>query len=99
MSNLEVLQQFVIAYPQWKLWLVYEPDVYGLGYNLYTGSDTYNFNPESPGAKVFTVPSLLYFYLNSVKSITLQGSMLIINSAFTLYQCDGGLGTISTRKL
>jgi hypothetical protein len=92
---LDIILRFIHSFPLWKIWLISDPDVYGMGCNMHTQSDTFQLNPEDAAIVATQRPAFMYFELHNVKYLYVQDKYLIMGYAGYKFTLDGILGTIS----
>lgn len=86
--TLDLFQQFIAAYPDWKL-VDRTEGLFVLSVRQYTQQDTFNFNPESPNAIIITPGPTISFYISTVNNLSFDGKILRFTIAGMSYACDG----------
>lgn len=91
---LTALNQFVIAFPLWKLVREDTDELYLLTANPCTQQNMFDFNPEDPDG-VFRPGPYMHFFLSNLGSATFNGQILSFRTRGYTYKCDGLNLTIS----
>lgn len=94
MANLDIFAQFVVAFPQWRLWLS-GTNTYGLQYQPASGYDTAGYNPES--AKPIQVGSVVFWVDTLTTEVKFDGTSLNFRIGGQAYRCYGESGLLTVR--
>lgn len=82
------LNQFVTAFPVWKLVKEDNDELYLLTANPSKQQNMFDFNPENPNA-VFKPGPYMHFFLSNLGSATFDGKVLSFRTRGYTYRCDG----------
>lgn len=92
-----LFDQFVNAYPKWRLW-VSGTDLYTLAYN-FVSQDVTVGNPEDPGYIGLQGPaSLLYLTTPAITNVTFFGGLLAFKMYGYLWVLNGLTGKVSQER-
>jgi hypothetical protein len=102
---IEIFQQFIAAYPEWKLHQS-GYDTYVLSWRMHTQDELSDFNPDTAvGAygqkpnvtKVITKGAYAPFVLSAIGEVAFDGTILSFKFSGRHFSCNGAEGIIAVR--